>query len=392
MLDSLSISIFEEGEKVKNGKIRVGIIGAGMIGTRHIENYKSVPEAEVVAVADLNEAAAKRASESHGIPDYTNDFRNLLKREDIDAVDVCVHNNLHAPITVEALEAGKHVYCEKSMAGSYIDAFHMMEASKKSKKKLAIQLNSLFEPETRAAKYLVDKGELGEIYHVRSTGFRRRGRPWVDGYGTPSFVQKKWSGGGSTLDMVIYHVGTLLYLLDNPEVTRVSGKTYQELPMHEGKKKQAGYDVEELSLGFVRFGKKLTMDIIESWAVNLGSMEGSAICGTLGGIRLHSFGNPENGNKMSFYPNLEDLEMTSTINLETADYRWKQLYEGSEVYESSQRHWISALQGRVKLLPTADVALSTMLICDGIYLSNKLGREVTAEEIKKYSKSTALKV
>ncbi len=122
---------------------------------------------------------------------HTRTFRELLKRDDIDAVDVCLHNNFHAPITIAALRAGKHVYCEKPMAGAYADALAMAEAARETGKMLNIQLTTLFAKEARAAKRLIDDGQLGQLYHARSVGFRRRGRPFVDGYGSPSFVQKK---------------------------------------------------------------------------------------------------------------------------------------------------------------------------------------------------------
>ncbi|MBO3804324.1 MAG: gfo/Idh/MocA family oxidoreductase, partial [Candidatus Brockarchaeota archaeon] len=141
-------------------------------------------------------------------------------------------------------------------------------------------------------------------------------------------------------------------------------------------------NVEELGLGFVRFAGGLTLDIIESWAIHLNPFEGSYIVGSEGGIRLEPF---------SFHSTFCDMEMDATFNIGSADWRWHQLRENEEAYDSPQHHWIAALQGRVPLLPTDRIALQTMLISEGIYLSDKLGREVTAEEVEKSSKSTALK-
>ena len=101
---------------------------------------------------------------------------------------------------------------------------------------LHIQLSRLYRPETRAAKRLIDGGALGRIYHARSVGFRRRGRPYVDGYGTERFVQKKYAGGGAVYDMGVYHISQLLYLMGLPEPQTISGKLYQETGMHEGRK------------------------------------------------------------------------------------------------------------------------------------------------------------
>ena len=137
------------------GAIKLGIIGVGQIGKVHIKRYQDVPGAEIVAVADINEAEAQRVAEKYNIPTVYTDFRQLLARDDIDAVDVALHNNLHMPVTVEALEAGKHVFCKKPMAGAYIDAEKMLQTAHDQNRKLSIQLNSLFENETKAAKGLI---------------------------------------------------------------------------------------------------------------------------------------------------------------------------------------------------------------------------------------------
>src|SRR5205814_2706370 len=132
-----------------------------------------------------NEACARATAEKFSAAHVYTNFRELLRRDDLDAVDVCLHNNLHRPVTELALRAGKHVYCEKPMAGSYADAAAMLATARQTGKKLSIQLATLFTNDTRATKELIDAGELGELDFARSTGWRRRGRPVVDGYCTP---------------------------------------------------------------------------------------------------------------------------------------------------------------------------------------------------------------
>ena len=358
--------------------VRIGLIGAGQRGQQHLENYQQVPGAEIVAVADINESLARSVAARFDIPHVYTDYRELLRRDDLEAVDICLHNNLHRPVAVAAMQAGMHVYCEKPMAGSYADAKIMYETAQALGRKLAIQLYTLFRPETRAAKLLIDEGCLGELYHARSTGFRRRGRPYVDGYGTPTFVQKRHAAGGALYDMGVYHIAGLLYLLGNPEVARITGKTYQKTSMDAKRGTSSGYDVEELGLGFVHFTNDITLDIIESWAIHLDGFEGSSLVGTLGGIRLEPFG---------FFHNIADLELSSAVNLDQIAYRWKNVHEGGDVYDSAGHHWIAALQGRVDLLPSAELALNTMLISEGIYLSDQLRREVTADEVSEHSVS-----
>ena len=83
-------------------KTRVGVIGVGQIGKSHLNNYSKMEHVEVVAVADVAEAEANRVAALHGIPDVYTDFRKLLERDDIQAVDVCLHNNFHRPMTDSA--------------------------------------------------------------------------------------------------------------------------------------------------------------------------------------------------------------------------------------------------------------------------------------------------
>jgi predicted dehydrogenase len=364
-------------------RVKIGVIGVGQIGKAHLRSYAGIPEAEVVAVADINLAEAQRVAGEFKIADAYNDFRALLKRPDITAVDVCLHNNFHMPVTVEALRAGKHVYCEKPMAGSLADADTMYRISRECGKKLSIQLSTVFSKETRAAKELIDGGHLGKVYHGRSTGHRRRGRPFVDGYGSPTFVQKQNSAGGALYDMGVYHIAEMMFLLGNPEVKRISGQIYQEVAMDAKRRESSGYNVEELGMGFVKCAGGITVDIVESWAINLDTIEGSTVVGSQAGLRLRPFG---------FFQSLGHLDLNATTNLDGAAFRWSNVACDGGVYNSPQHHWVAALQDRVPLLPTAELALNTMLISEGIYLSSKLEREVSAAEVREHSKSTAVKV
>lgn len=364
-------------------KIRIGFIGVGQIGKSHLNRYKNIPAADVVAVCDIDEDEVNRVAETFAVPNAYTDFREMLKRDDIDAVDVCLHNNFHMPMTVAALEAGKDVYCEKPMAGAYCDAETMYNTAKKLGRKLSIQLSTLFSKETKAAMHLIDQGMLGKVYHARSVGHRRRGRPFVDGYGTCSFVQKRTAAGGALYDMGVYHIARMLHLLGNPDVERVSGMAYQETDMDEERRASGKYDVEELGLGLVRLAGGATLDIIEAWAIHLGGLGGSSIAGSQGGVQLEPFG---------FYRSAGDLNLDTSVDLNAFDRRVHMLRGDADAYDSPQHHWIAALQGRVPLLPTAELALNTMLISEGIYLSSKLGREVTAAEVREASVSTSVDV
>ena len=361
---------------------RIGIIGQGIIAQSHLQEYAKIPGVVVVAVCDMDQGVLDRSAERFDVEHRYQNFRDLLARDDLDAVDVCLHNNLHAPVSCEVLASGKHCYCEKPMAGAYADAKAMYDAAKAAGRMLHIQLAQIYSKEARAAMKLIKGGDLGNIYHLRSTGYRRRGRPFVDGYATKEFNQSHMAAAGALYDMGVYHISQLLYLTGNPKVLRVSGQTYQEIEMDAKRRKESGFDVEELGVGFVKFENNLTMDVLESWAIHAPPFQGSLICGSKGGVCMEPF---------SYFSSLSDLTLTSTADLGADEYRNHQLNPELAWYDSSQEHWIAALRGDVKLLPTAEIALNTMFISEGIFLSGKLGHEVSAEEIEKLSVSKALK-
>ncbi len=362
-------------------KIRVGVIGTGQIGTSHLTQYGKIPEAQVVAVSDLFPEKVEAAKQKFGVADGYADFHELLKRDDIDAVDVCVHNNKHAPIAIAAMQAGKHVFCEKPMAGAYRDASNMFDAARKTGRKLHIQMDTVFSPETRAAKRLIDEGRLGKIYYARSFGYRRRGRPFVDGYGTANFVDKAICAGGALFDMGIYHLAQVLHLIGNPAVLTVTGATHQELEMYEDRRKFSNYSVEEMGLGWVRLAGGISFNIEETWAVHHDGAEASKILGGLGGLKL---------TPLTFFSRMGDMPASSVFDLQASDTRWHACLPETAWHDSSQRHWVGALLGAVPLLPTAEYALNAALISEGIYMSTKLGREIGVDGIRQQSQSLAI--
>jgi len=355
-------------------KVRIGIIGVGQIGKHHIRQYAEVPEAEIVAVADVRSDEAARVAQDNDIPWVYTDFKELLARDDVQAVDVCLHNRLHAPVTIAALEAGKNVYCEKPMSWVYAEAKAMYDTARRVGKLLHIQLNTIYEAEGRAAKRLIEEGRLGEIYYAKSSHYRRRGRPYVDGYGTAQFVQKETSGGGAMLDMAVYHIARMMWLLGDPALVSVSGSTYQKLDnMYPDRREGGKYNVEELGMGLARLAGGITYFIEEAWAIHADEPDGDHIFGSQAGLRVSPLG---------YFTTLSDMEMDATFDLKTADWRWHQCNPTTPGYDHSQRHWVWAQLGRVPLLDTAGLALKTAQITEGIYLSAHLGREVTAEEIE----------
>ena len=194
----------------------------------------------------------------------------------------------------------------------------MYKASEDYGKMLHIQLGRIYDAATVAAKDLIDAGKLGKIYHARSYGYRRRGRPYVDGYAEKEFDQSWIAQHGALFDMGVYHISQLLYLMGLPKLERVTGKVYQELDMDPVRREISQFDVEELGVGFAYYENDLTLDIIESWAIHGGPFPPSSIYGSKGGISLGGgFGPPSADpmeNAFTFYD--EELGYPRVIKLD----------------------------------------------------------------------------
>jgi predicted dehydrogenase len=365
-------------------QLNIALIGTGIIANQHARLYGEIEGVTIIAACDIDESKLNAFCDKWNIPNRYTDYRELLKRDDIAAVDVCLHNNLHAPISIAVMAAGKHCYCEKPMAGSYIDAVAMQGAAERYGKKLHVQLARIYDPQTACAKTLIDRGRLGEIYHARSYGYRRRGRPFVDGFAEKEFVSSYWAGHGALYDMGVYHISLLLYLLGTPKVERVSGSVYHKLAMDEGRRAASGFDVEELGVGFIKFAGGLTMDMIESWAVHGGAFPASSIHGSEGGLQF------VDKESLKFFSEIEGYPAVSTLDIAAEQYRRRKINPDIWMYTSSQAHWVGVLRGECEPIDTANIALQTMLISEGIFLSGQLGREVAGDEIPELSQSNAL--
>jgi predicted dehydrogenase len=379
--------------------IDIGIVGAGNRGEAHATQYADVEDAHVVAIADVDESAATALADALGGTPYF-EYRDMLQDADLDAIDVCVHNNLHRPVAVDAAAAGCHVFCEKPLAASYADAAAMVEAAREADVHLGVQNYELFSAETTAAKTLVDDGEIGEPYFARGVFSRRRGRPYVDGYGTPSFVTKDAAGGGAVIDVGTYVVGRLLYLLGNAHVERVSGATFEHTADsydadlvgdahedYEQRLEESGYDVEDAGMGFARLEDGSLLTLRAAWHMFLPD-DSDLLAGSKGGVQFDPF---------EYYTTASDYEATVSLDLEEFERRHA-LLESESGYEPASsagqyHHWVDTIRGVAEpVVPTGEIALNSMLVMEGIYRSEAAGRELTADEIADRSESTAVDV
>lgn len=405
-------------------EIRIAIIGTGMISHRHmtvIQNLQAQGQnLKVVAAAEIDKDKLEAFGKKYGVPEdcLYQDFREMLKRDDIDEVEVCVHNNLHTSVATAVMAAGFDCYSEKPMAASYADAKILYDAQKKYGRKLAIQISSIFNPQTRIAKRMIEEGELGKIYHVRSVGHRRQGRP---GYDMPAFtkdfIDPVIGVHGPLFDLGIYHLAQMLYVLGMPELESVYGMQSCDYWTHPAidKLSERKVPVEDLGVGLARFKGGISMDIYEDWAIHMDEIGTSFIAGTNGALKfidVDTSGGPYAVPRGGMIVGGGHLQKPRLVWIGTDKHN--QMFETKldcaigdisgqqellidpaiEKYNDNQLHWYSYLRGELTDETRIDspyIAMQTAFLSEGVVLSNELGRSVTADEIKALSKSIALR-
>lgn len=369
-----------------------GVVGAGNRGQRHAAELAKCAGTDVVAVADIDEEAGSALADEHDATWY-DDFNAMLEDVALDSVSVCVHNNLHRPVAVAAAEAGANVFCEKPMAATYADARAMADAAADNDVTIGVQNEMLFRDETRAARTLIDAGKLGTPIHGEGVYSRRRGRPFVDGYGTPAFVSTDSAGGGPVLDIGTYVIGRLLYLLGNARVERVAGATYthtddaydpaltgDHADRYRERLDTGGYDVEDAGLGLAHLEDGTTLSVRTAWHM-FAPDRPDFIVGSQGGVSFDPF---------EFKTTVEDYEADVALDLGGFERRHA-LIESETGYDVGDtndqfQHWVDTIDGSADdPIPTGEIALNSMLVMEGIYLAHDAGSELTAEEIAERS-------
>ena len=273
-------------------KLKVGVIGCyGIARSKHIPAIQSVAEAEIVAYCDILLERAEGARDILGPANAKtySDYKELLKDEEIDVIHVCTPNLSHAPITVAALKAGKHVMCEKPMATTYKDAKLMCDVAKETGKVFTVGYQYRCQSEPLYLKELCEKGELGEIYFAKAHALRRRGVPT---WGV--FLNAEEQGGGPLIDIGTHALDMTLWMMDNYKPKSVMGTTYKKLNDNPdcgnnfGPWDPSEYTVEDSAFGFITMENGATIILESSWALNiLEEAEAKCtLCGTKAGADM----------------------------------------------------------------------------------------------------------
>lgn len=333
-----------------SGKVRVGVVGVG-IGRLHLEGYQKHPDAEIVALADVNEERARQTAKEFNVPQIYADYEKMLKEADLDAISVCTPNSLHAPVAIAAFQAGCHVICEKPIATSAKEGEKMVEAARAAGKIFMMAFNNRFRGDTQVLKKFIDDGVLGDIYYAKTGWLRRRGIPGIGGW----FTTKAMSGGGPLIDLGVHVLDLALYLMGNPKPVSAYGSTYAEF----GPKMPGGdkYDVEDLASGLIKFQNGATVLVEASWASNIAQETAyTTLMGSLGGadlspLRIYT---EMNGAQVDLQPHFPDIHG----------------------HQAEVMHFVDCIRDGKTPISTGENGLDVIKILDAIYESAATGKMV----------------
>jgi UDP-N-acetylglucosamine 3-dehydrogenase len=243
-------------------KLKVGIIGAGSIARyRHLPETAMNPHAEVGAICDVVEERAQEIAREYQCKAYT-DYREMVQDPDLAAVIVAATNTTHAEMTIAALEAGKHVMCEKPMATNLEDAQAMIDSAERSGTKLMIAHNQRLEPANQKAKEILQSGKLGKVLTFSSVFGHPGSDAWaIDGADT-WFYRKEVTGLGVLGDLAIHKLDLLRWLLDDDyiEATAFMDTLSKSYPLG------GLIDVEDNALCLLRTAKGALGNVSASWS------------------------------------------------------------------------------------------------------------------------------
>ena len=334
----------------RDDEVRVGIVGAGAVAqVSHLPAYARISEARVTAICDTDLAKARRVASRYNIPHVTRSYEELASLDAVDAVDVCLPNHLHAPASIAALRAGKHVLCEKPFSRSSKEAEQMVAAAEEQGLVLMSGFNNRFREDATVLKRFLSEGELGDVFYAK-TGWLMQPADWS---GSDWKAKKRYAGGGVLLDLGIQMLDLALWLLEMPKVEAVSAVAH---PKPEGQR------LETSSAAFLRLegGRTVTLEV--SWGLlmekdfaylNLFGEKGAAL---LNPLRVHR-------------------EMHgSLVNVTPAVSSGRNTYRQS--YENEIRHFVECVRTGAVPVSSARDALTMLRLLEAVYRSAREGREI----------------
>lgn len=341
--------------------LKVGVIGTGGIFKfAHLPGWQSHKEVEIVAFCDAFRPSAEAAAAGFPEANVYDDYKLLLADPAIDIVGIGTPNVYHSEIAIAALEAGKHVFCEKPDAINPGEAQKMADAAAASGKLLMTMRNNRFSEEAKFAKRLVEQGKMGELYMGRCGWIRRRGIPGRGGW----FTTKALSGGGPLIDLGVHMIDLAIWLSGNPRPVSVTGTTYRKFadkPDANGQIPAGTFDVEDLAAGFIRFDNGAALQIEFSWASNVEAEQKFLEWrGTEGGFSLIN----------------DKLKLFTEDAGALVDARPQFGAGAVPQHTANIRHFVECVLGREQPIFTPEQGVDMIKILSAIYESAETGREV----------------
>jgi len=359
--------------------MKIGIIGCGGIANgKHMPALKKMSDrVEMVAFCDIIPERAEKAAKEFGTPDakvYT-DYRELLKDPQIHNVRILTPNRWHAEMSIAALDAGKHVLCEKPMCITSTEAAAMLEARDRSGKVLAISYQYKFSPEAQYTRAEMEKGSFGEIYFGKCRSLRRRGAPT---WGV--FTQKAEQGAGPLFDIGTHALDEILFVMENYEPRMVVGTKYDKMRNNPHCGNPFGpwdvekFDVEDSAFGFVVMKNGATIILECSWLLNTLEPTGPKfmIAGTKAGA-----GNLDGVFKVNTVKN--DRQVIEEPNFKVGGVAFYDGNAAPSMQDLEQRNFLDAIEGKAELVNTADRGAVVTRILEAINISAETGKAIYFE-------------
>jgi len=339
--------------------IKCAVVGLGM-GYHHGKAYAAHPDAKLVAVCDTDEKRCKKAIDEFQCSAYA-DLDEMLKAEAPDIVSIAVPNVLHAPLTIQALQAGAHVLCEKPMAMSADEARTMLAAADKADRRLMINFSFRFSDQSFFLKQQVDTGILGKVYAGRTVWHRRRGMPGMGSW----FSQKELSGGGPLIDLGVHRLDLALWLMGHPKPKWVLANTFAEIAPALAEAAGKKYTVEDSAFAMIRFEGGEMLELEASWAINQKQNEfmETRLYGTEGGlIQCNTGEGYAFAAEITFERNGVQVDMTPHPPIPAS--------------RSAQAHFVEAVRDGSPHMATGEEGVLVMELLDAIYASAERGEPV----------------
>ncbi len=347
--------------------LKTAVIGLGM-GRNHARRLSEMAESELVGLADLDKARLKEWE--HLLPGgashcYT-DYREMLEKEKPDAVAVALPNFLHKPVTLDCLDSGAHVLCEKPMALNVEEAAAMKAKAEEKGLQLGINLSYRKTIQGLALKDLVDDGFLGEPYHAMSRWTRRNGFPGFGGW----FGQKEASGGGPLIDLGVHRLDLALWLMGCPNPVTASAAAHHRIGVPRAEAAGRKFDVEDLATGLIRFDNGASMIFEISWGNHQADTEEqyTRVIGTKGAV-VHR----NTDGRYTFTAEAYCDMSGHPVDLVVHQARGK----GPE----NREHFVQQIIDGKPVDPNMEDGLRMQRILDALYLSAEKGEEIRIADL-----------